>query len=76
MTTNEEQEKEINPHIYIQEINEGASHQEAFETATQSNEDEDPIEVFLDVYETAIELGNNHDDAVEIALEAVEHEEE
>lgn len=38
--------------------------------------DEDPVEVFLEVYETAIELGNNHEDAVEIALEAVAQEEE
>lgn len=43
---------------------------------TVTNKDQDPVEEFLNVYEVAIELGNSHEDAVEIALEAVEQEEE
>jgi hypothetical protein len=36
----------------------------------------DSVEVFLDIYDTAISLGNEHEDAVEIALEAVQQEKE
>lgn len=42
MIINEEQEeKEINPEIYIQEINEGATPQEAFELAIEKSEEKE-----------------------------------
>lgn len=41
MTNEEQEEKEINPDIYIQEINEGATPQEAFESATEDKGEEE-----------------------------------
>ena len=42
------------------------------------NEDkeEETLDIFLNVYEVALELGSNHEDAVEVALEAIKQEEE